>query len=359
MLLLDILDPPAPDQLVADLRATGAGACGLYVLRRFGGGGDAGIGTWTPAHVAALRADGIALLPIIVPGNNPLPSDVATALDVARALGVPVGAMDLDLEQFSLPPVAWVAAAIAELRAAGWRALRYGDEAVLAGYPPGDGDWVSHASGLIVRAGVLLPVPAIPPGYIAWQYAVEVNVNGRFYDASVFDPAALAPPDPPPAPLHGGSSGMTIALAARPDGSGVDSFEIISGQIHWSGDVPDWQPGSDTVLPGLGAVELRAVAACWDGPDRLVVDVLDAAGTRHRNVIQPSNDWKAGSWEQLATGVTVPAAIGDLVPGPAGPAGQTGPPGTPGKDAEPVSDDHIAAVALGAVSKATTPPTGA
>lgn len=193
-LFLDALNPPAPDQLVADLRSVGATAVGFYVLRRDGSGGDLGIGTWTPAHIARVRAEGdIGLVAIVVPGNRPLDTDPQTAMASAVQLGAPADvAMSIDLEQFSEPNAGWVGGAIAEFRRAGHRTLRYGDVALLAQYPAGDGDWVSHGY-IPVRDGVLEPVPALPnvPGVVGDQYAVHVSINGHTYDASVFAAGVL------------------------------------------------------------------------------------------------------------------------------------------------------------------------
>jgi hypothetical protein len=191
-LFLDALNPPAPAQLVADLAAVGATACGYYVLRRTASGGELGIGTWSSAHVTALRQAGIGLLAIIVPGDNPLPSDPLVAMDIATALGAPAGAIAIDLENFSTPSAGWVSGAIDAFRAGGWKALRYGDVALLDQYPVGDGDWVSHGY-IPVRDGDWSPIPALPnvPGLVGDQYCVNVTINHSSYDASVFDPSVF------------------------------------------------------------------------------------------------------------------------------------------------------------------------
>jgi hypothetical protein len=190
---LDALFPPAnPRQLVADLVAAQASACGIYVLRRDAGGINLGIGGWTAAHVEALLEDGFGILPIMVPGSSPLDTDPGTAMATAEALGCPVGPMSIDLEKFSTPNAGWVEGCIAELRANGWRALRYGDVSLLASYPPGDGDWISHGY-IPVSSGALFPRPELPvePGVVGDQYAVQVTHAGQTllgaeYDGSVF-----------------------------------------------------------------------------------------------------------------------------------------------------------------------------
>ena len=152
----------------------------------------------------------------------------------------------------------------------------------------------------------------IVPGAVAVQFQETAG-----YDLSVIlDPGWIGAPLPPPAvsaPL-GGSSDMTIALAPRP-GGGVDSFDIAArdGAVLWSGDVPDYQEGAPVALPVLpGGAAPHAVAATWDSPTRLVCDVLDAAGVRHRNVLDISGGWADaawGSWAQVGTNILVPAVV--------------------------------------------------
>ncbi len=174
--MLDTLTPPSPGELVADCRQVGAQAVGRYWWRPWPGS------TWTLDHDAALAWAGIQILYIVVPGDNP-PSPLVTCEGLR---GVPVVA---DLEPSSLPAREWVDQFCAFVS---WvqhgRALRYGDLGDLAGYPACEGDWISHGLGPI-QAGVFEPVPPLPqwPGTVAWQYAVQVQINGHDYDASVVD----------------------------------------------------------------------------------------------------------------------------------------------------------------------------
>jgi GH25 family lysozyme M1 (1,4-beta-N-acetylmuramidase) len=159
---------------------------------------------------------------------------------------------------------------------------------------------------------------------------VSVVLRGTF--ASLLYGSAPAPA-PDPLVLLGGSSAMTIAIAARPIGPGapsppgVDTFAIApdGASVTWSGDTPPWTPGTQAVLPPASDAPLRAVLATWVDDDALVVDVLDAAGARHRNVIRPSAGWKAGNWATVPGAALVTAVAADLVPGPKGDPGPPGP----------------------------------
>lgn len=185
-LMLDALNPPNPAALVNDCRSVGAKAVALYVLRRNAVGGMLGVGTWTSAHVAACNDAGIATLPIIVPGSNPDAGDALHAIGAAKQYGVRTRAMVADIETLSFPSFAWVQSYGGSVRAAGWKALRYGDVGPLANYPALDGDWISHGK-IPVRDGVIFPMPALPSGCVADQYAVNCVINGHQYDASVID----------------------------------------------------------------------------------------------------------------------------------------------------------------------------
>lgn len=188
---LDALNPPAPAQLVADMKVVGATAMAVYVFRRNAPGQSIGIGSWTKAHIDAVKAQGYGLSAILVPGNRPGNDDWRLAVQTASALGIPAGWMWLDLEQSSFPPFEWVRWTIAQLRAASWHPGRYGDKDRLANYPAADGDWLSHGA-IIVRENRPLPVPAVPAGTVADQYSVGVIINNHAYDSSTVDPRVYA-----------------------------------------------------------------------------------------------------------------------------------------------------------------------
>lgn len=188
-LMVDALFPAADP--VPDMEAVGADVLAIYCLRRNANGADIGIGGASLQVVRAALGAGKAVVPIVVPGDVPPQSDWQAALDAAHALGIPTGAIVVDLEQFSLPAPSWVLGFRDHARAAGWKVLRYGDTAVLSGYPPCDGDWVSH--GLIpVRLGEWEPVPALPAGVWGDQYAVQVTINGHSYDVSIIEGVPMA-----------------------------------------------------------------------------------------------------------------------------------------------------------------------
>ena len=180
-ILVDTLFPPAPAQLADTCQRLGAAGCWVYCWRPNGNGG------WTPAHVAALHGAGLLAPGIVVPGNTPPDPRVLIAAAAAMACDPWLA---VDLEAFSLPPAAWVAAFGTWARPA-FRPLRYGDLSVLATYPQLDGDWLSHGE-IAVRSGTYTPVPALPPACVADQYAVQVLEGGAEWDVSVSDPGVFA-----------------------------------------------------------------------------------------------------------------------------------------------------------------------
>ncbi len=234
MLMLDCLDPPTPAELVADCQQVGAGAVARYWWRPMDVGG------WTPAHEQALHSAGIQELYIVVPGNTPPDPSVTLA-----GLGaVPVA---VDLETGSLPPASWVASWIASARAQGCRPLRYGDQPVLARYPPADGEWWSHGA-IPVRTGQLLPVPPLPAGLVADQYSVKVYINGHEYDASVVDPNLWAAT----APLLREDKMKILTIGSQQHLLGVNSAGVLRHLYNDSGTSPPtgWQE-NDTGITGL------------------------------------------------------------------------------------------------------------
>lgn len=177
MVILDALFPPAPDQLVSDCRAMGAQGCAGYAWRW------GGIGTWTRAHVDALRAAGLLYVPIVVPGDAP--GDPGGMLDACAALGGPEPVVMLDTEPSSEPSAEWVAVFTGSAHARGWTVEDYGPRAVIASHPA-DGEWLADW----LRTGVLDPEPQLPPGYRAQQFVNDVTApSGAQYDASIVDPA--------------------------------------------------------------------------------------------------------------------------------------------------------------------------
>lgn len=100
--LLDIAYPPPPLVLVQDVRAAKARAVGVYAANY-----SVPHSVQTAGFVQAIRDEGVGVLPIVVPGNDPPPVGVV----VQRLLGwglTPADPVALDLERWSLPPLAWV-----------------------------------------------------------------------------------------------------------------------------------------------------------------------------------------------------------------------------------------------------------
>jgi len=188
----DCAYPPAPARWVADLQQMGCAVGFIYVYGP--------IVNYTPDHVAAAREAGIAVLPIIVPGDAPPPPPLYAA---AWPYGVHDGPIFYDIEDDSLPPASWVQQAAALAADAGWRPGVYCTASRRAAY----------SSGLWWRAGTqwtgggfagALPAPAIDLSDFgtpaALQYDFEVTgPSGAKYDLSAVDLDQLLPP-PPPAP---------------------------------------------------------------------------------------------------------------------------------------------------------------
>src|SRR5215831_500205 len=183
-LMLDALNPPNATALLRDMRQVGAQAVAFYVFRRTADGVRIGTGTWSPSHIVTVQSDGRRTLPIFVTGNVPQIGDVQACIELSVAMGSSARALVFDIETNSLPEPAWLANAIAIVRAAKWKAIRYGDVSVLAQYPIGDGDWISHGR-IVVRANQLFPIPALPDGVVGDQYTVDVQLNGSEYDGSI------------------------------------------------------------------------------------------------------------------------------------------------------------------------------
>lgn len=234
-LMLDALNPPSPSELVGDLARTGATAYAFYVLRRNASGGMMDNGSVTPEHIRAVLNTGRRVLPIVVPGSAPASSDPALAIQRATAMGVPVGPIVVDLEQFSLPPAAFVVHMIAVCASQGWKLIRYGDVSVLTSYVSAAGDWVSH--GFIpVRAGAIFPMPALPKGCVADQYAVACNLGDATYDASVHDPDLLwqSVPQPHDANLLVEDDEMLMISPVDDDGNQTGPGALVSGGSAWT-----------------------------------------------------------------------------------------------------------------------------
>lgn len=180
MLLLDALDPGTPDQTVADVRAAGAAGCLGYVWR------PGSVGQWDSSHFAALRAAGMVTAPIVVPSGSG--TAYSTLIAAARAYGFTSGPLICDMESpYNLPPASWWSGAIVAFRAAGFKAIKYGNSSDVSGYPNGDGWWQAHYIQTTTK-----PVPALPSGLIGFQYADMDAINGIYYDASVFNPNLFA-----------------------------------------------------------------------------------------------------------------------------------------------------------------------
>lgn len=168
--MLDVAFPTSPADVVGDCRAVGADSVGLYVYNASVPGS-----VRTADFVSQVMAGGIAVLPIIVPGNGS-PSSNAL-LDALRATGFNQGATVLDIETGSSPPAQWVMQALQALKGAGYDVGVYCSPSSYA-VPIADsiGAWKWRADWTFR--------PTFAPGWDAWQYSNLQTVNGRRYDIS-------------------------------------------------------------------------------------------------------------------------------------------------------------------------------
>lgn len=307
-LMLDTLFPPSPDQLVLDMRSVNARAIGMYVFRRDGQGNMVSNGSWTAAHVTAIQSDGKYVLPILVPGNVPQQGDMPAAIQAAVARGTGRTAMVVDIEQFSFPAPEWLQRAIAYAHSVGWRVIRYGDVEPLKQYPVADGDWISH--GLIpVRAGQIVPVPALPNGCVADQYAVGCSINGYDYDASVISRDVFS--------SYPGNVGGTISMGGRLNAapwlpSRLDL--VILGRDRKA--YRSWNGGGAGQLDGnanYAAIDHDHTPAdgwslidwTWDNLNRMVIYAEDMHGFGYVCVVRSDGGYDQG-WSQLPVEVATP-----------------------------------------------------
>lgn len=177
--LLDVAFPPAdPAALVADVRAAGARAVGLYVINW-----SAPATVVSAAYAQAVYARGTQVLPIITPGQNPPP--VSGVPDVLRAWGRlnSDNAVAQDIEQpgISTPPVSWVRALADALLAAGYDPWTYTNLPAYFGIGRlWAVDW-DHGAGAV-----------IPAGAVAVQWSPEWRgPSGSSYDPNYLIPSAL------------------------------------------------------------------------------------------------------------------------------------------------------------------------
>lgn len=180
LLMLDALYPGTPAQLVANCKAVGAAGALGYVWH--GSAQSYDTGGWSLAHFDALRSAGLITAPIAsgTSAYTPTPQQIIQA---ARAWGFTSGPLIHDMEgPGNLPPQSWWNNAINVDRAAGYTAIKYGNQPDVSSYANGDGWWQARYIQQTVN-----PQPALPAGLIGWQYANSVSINGTQYDVSIFD----------------------------------------------------------------------------------------------------------------------------------------------------------------------------
>lgn len=171
--MLDVAFPPSASQLVADCHAAGADSVGLYAYNASVPGS-----MQDSAYVETVLAGGIAVLPIIVPGNgSPSLSDIQVAIK-SWSPGPNTFPVVLDIETGSSPMVSWIEAAINSFRSDGYPPGVYCNPSSYAvAIADQHGAWKWRADWTFRQAPP-------PPGWEAWQYSDNEIVNGTRYDIS-------------------------------------------------------------------------------------------------------------------------------------------------------------------------------
>lgn len=185
----DAANPPGPAAWVADLQHFGCAVAFVYVWGPYE--------NYTPEHVAAARAAGITVIPIVVPGDTPPPPPLYAA---ALPYGISGGHLFYDVERFSMATPDWVRQGVAISTANGFQAGVYCTAANRAAYP--FGLWWRAGTGW-TGGGFSGALPAPPldlgdfGGAVAVQYDFEVQgPSGARYDLSRVDLDQLAPGPP-------------------------------------------------------------------------------------------------------------------------------------------------------------------
>jgi hypothetical protein len=232
--LIDVARPPSPRQLAVDVRSASARAVGLYCVNW-----SINWAEQSPAYIAQLRDMHIAVLPIVVPSDQP--QAVATAIAKLLAWGLkPTDTVVLDLERFSLPPLAWVAEFCQRWPMAGiycQQNYRHQYEAARPRF------WWLAAWG---------SDSSIPPGWTARQYGSwrSPSLASTLYDASSVSPTLR----------FWGESGTP----AQPAGGDEMDIELAAGKEVW--------------VPADGTTQWNAVAQS-DGDVTLLVMGYNSDGS--------------------------------------------------------------------------------
>ena len=253
-----MLDALEAGDIVAACHQVGAEGAFAYVWR----GGD--VGDWSTLKVQELRNAGLAVIPVAVPaGNDSTP--LQQILDAAKAFGFGEGPLVFDLESpGNLPSGYWWTRAINGSRQAGFRPILYGNRGDVGGYDKADGWWLADYVQQSVE-----PVPQLPLGEAGWQYANQVQINGRTYDCSVIDAAifggseVLDPNDPVVKDIQAQLGRIEYGLIpAPPDALGAQGeLTLRLRDIQAKVDAPGGPvPGSPTALQIATALEAMAAS---------------------------------------------------------------------------------------------------
>jgi hypothetical protein len=284
--LIDVARPPSPRQLAVDVRSASARAAGLYCVNW-----SINWAEQSPAYIAQLRDMHIAVLPIVVPSDHP--QSVATAIAKLLAWGVkPTDTVAIDLERFSLPPLAWVVEFCQRWPAAGiycqqnyraqyqaakprfwWLAAWGADSSVPAGWQARQyGSWRSPS-----LASTLYDASSVSPTLRFWgESALPGGKKVGRAMAVMFELGPDAEPYGPSIYLPGPDQDTDINVVAQgPDTAEwtTEAFDVAGNLVRPAGLPQILQPHAQFTSTGLGLTGPGTWHLQNSGPGKVVVVV--------------------------------------------------------------------------------------
>lgn len=289
--MLDAAFPPGdPAQWVTDMASVGAQVGAIYTY--------GGFTHYTVAHVQQARASQRFVLPIVVPGNNP--PDPRVVLATVAQYGIADGPVAIDRESGSMFPIGWDDAFDALARSMGYRPIEYANLNDARTPRDIDEEWQARW----IRTGIMNPVPALPPGIVAWQFVDDVAINGTQYDVSVVGDWLWDKPRP----IGRDGGGMSNNIILPDDDIAPALWRIVleegTGHVWWGvhaggeggENVNAWVNNLSTFgNPPDGAIafEPDTVGAAlhhFQGEKRIVVSGRERAGARTWQITLKAQD---------------------------------------------------------------------